>query len=144
MRLTLDIKKRCPFFWLRAIRSVRIDKCCAQCFIGDKFNEVYEKTRFKDKAHVEVDIAPDNKVKAYYLCGLSKGWVWNNNTHVAFVPCEGQTITIDNDKIHLEITDARQIDFQGYKPDPEGEYTLEQRTCRNWIFANYIRDGMPL
>jgi len=91
-----------------------------------------------------VDIAPDSKVKAYYLCGLSKGWVWNNNTHVAFVPCEGQTITIDNDKIHLEITDARQIDFQGYKPDPEGEYTLEQRTCRNWIFANYIRDGMPL
>ena len=54
MRLTLDIKRKCNFFWLRGIRSVRIDKCCAQCFIGDKFNEVYEQTRFKDKAHVQI------------------------------------------------------------------------------------------
>lgn len=144
MRLTLDIKRKCNFFWLRGIRSVRIDKCCAQCSIGDKFNEVYEQTRFKDKAHVLLNIEPDSRVKAYYLCGLSKGWSYANNTHVAFVPCEGQTIVIDNDKIYLEITDARQIDFQGYKPNPEGEFTLEQRMCRNWIFANYIQDGMPL
>ena len=144
MKLTFDLKKKCNFFWLRGIRSVRIDKCCAQCFIGDKFNEVYEKTHFKEKAHVELDIPPDPRVKAYYLCGLSRGWVYKNNTHVAFVPCEGQTILVDDDKIRLEITDARRIDFEGYRPEPEGEYTIEQRTCRNWIFANYIKDGMPL
>ena len=28
MRVSLDIKKKCAFFWLRAIRSSRIDKCC--------------------------------------------------------------------------------------------------------------------
>lgn len=144
MRVSLEIKQRCSFFWLRAIRSARIDKCCAECFIGDKFNEVYEKTRFKDKALVELDITPDSRVKAYYLCGLSKGFKYENNTHVAFVPCEGQTIEIDNNKIRLVITDARQINFQKYKPNPEGEFTHEQRTCRNWIFANYLLDGMPL
>lgn len=144
MRLTLEIKQRCSFFWLRGIRSVRIDKCCAQCFIGDKFNEVYEQTRFKDKALVELDITPDSHVKAYYLCGLSRGFVYNNNTHVAFVPCEGQSIHIENANIRLDITDARQIDFQGYTPHPKGIYTHEQRTCRSWIFANYILDGMPL
>lgn len=144
MRLTLDTKKPCNFFWLRAIRNVRIDRCCAKCFIGDKFNEVYEKTRFTDKAHVELDITPARGVKAYYLCGLNKGFVYDENTHVAFVPEEGQTIRIENDKLRLEITDARQIDFQNYRPDPHGLFTKEQRNCRNWIFANYILDGMPL
>ena len=138
MKVSLEIKKRCSFFWLRAIRNARIDKCCAECFIGDKLNEVYEKTRFKDKATVELDIPLDESVKAYYLCGLSRGFRYDDNTHVAFVPCK------ENDKIKLVITDARQIDFQSYKPNPEGEFTHEQRTCRNWIFANYLLDGMPL
>ena len=69
---------------------------------------------------------------------------WPYNTHVAFVPCKGQNIEIDDECIHLLITDARQIDFQGYEPHPVGEFTEEQRTCRNWIFANYVKDGMPL
>lgn len=144
MKMTLEIKQRCNFFWLRAIRNARIDKCCAKCFIGDAFHEVFEGTRYKDKALVELDIEPDSRVKAYYLCGLSRGFRYEDNTHVAFVPCEGQNIEIDNDKIHLTITNARQINFQGYQPNPVGEYTEEQRTCRNWIFANYLLDGMPL
>jgi len=144
VRLHLEVKRYHEFFWLRSIQQVNIYRCCAECFIGQKDNRVYYGTLHQPTADIDIDVHDDPKAVAYYLCGLSKGWVWNNNTHVAFVPCEGQTITIDNDKIHLEITDARQIDFQGYKPDPEGEYTLEQRTCRNWIFANYIRDGMPL
>ena len=144
MRVSLDIKKKCAFFWLRAIRSARIDKCCAKCVIGDAFHEIFEGTRYKDKAHVELDIEPDARVKAYYLCGLSNGFKYDENTHVAFVPCEGQNIEIENDRIRLVITDARQIDFQSYQPHPEGEFTEEQRTCRNWIFANYLLDGMPL
>ena len=103
MRVTLDIKQKCSFFWLRGIRRARIDKC-----------------------------------------GLSRGFKYEDNTHVAFVPCAGQNIEIENDRIRLVITDARQIDFQSYKPNPAGEYTDEQRTCRNWIFANYLLDGMPL
>lgn len=144
MRISLTIKTKCSFFWLRAIRRVRIDKCCAQCFIGDKFNEVYEKTYYKDSALVELDVTPDSQVKAYYLCGLSRGMKYENNTHVAFVPCPNQTVVVDNDQIHLEITEARRINFQDYVPNPEGEYTQEQRSCRNWIFANYLLDGMPL
>ncbi len=144
MKMTLEIKKKCSFFWLRAIRNARIDKCCAQCFIGDKFNTVYESTHFKEKALVELEIPPDGRTKAYYLCGLSKGMRYEDNTHVAFVPCEGQDIVIENDKIRLLITNARSINFQSYQPSPEGEFTQEQRTCRNWIFANYLLDGMPL
>ena len=144
IRLTLDIKKKCSFFWLRGINNARIDKCCAKCFSGIKFNEVYEQTYFKDKAHVELSLLPDVRVKAYYLCGLSHGFRYDDNTHVAFVPDEEKNIVIDNDKIHLEITGAREIHFQDYKPNPVGNFTVEQRACRNWIFANYLLDGMPL
>lgn len=144
MKLTLEIKKSTSFFWLRGIRSARIDQCCAKCFIGYKFDEVYEQTRFKDKALVELNIEPDSSVKAYYLCGLSRGFKYDNNTHVAFVPCEGENVSIENDRIKLFIENAREIHFQDYQPNPEGEYTVEQRHCRNWIFANYLLDGMPL
>ncbi|MBQ8133382.1 MAG: hypothetical protein IJ711_00330 [Lachnospiraceae bacterium] len=144
MKLTLEIKQKCSFFWLRAIQNVRIDKCCAQCFIGKAFNEIYEQTRYKEKALVEFEIPPLIGAKAYYLCGLSRGMKYENNTHIAFVPDKGETITVDNDLIRVEITDARRIDFEGYIPSPDGEFTDEQRACRNWIFANYIKDGMPL
>lgn len=144
MKLLLEIKQKCNFFWLRAIRDVRIDKCCAKCFIGEAFSEIFNRSRYKDRALIEFDIPMRNNIKAYYLCGLSKGFKYENNTHVAFVPCNDQNIIIDNDLIHLEITNARQINFQNYVPHPVGDYTQEQRTCRNWIFANYLRDGMPL
>lgn len=144
MKLSLETKKKCAFFWLRGIRNARIDRCCAKCFISDSFHEVYEGTRYKEKAFVELDIRPDIRVKAYYLCGLSNGFKYADNTHVAFVPCAGEDIFIENDRIRLSITDARRIDFEGYQPNPEGEFTNEQRTCRNWIFANYLLDGMPL
>lgn len=144
MKLTLEIKKKCSFFWLRGIRSARIDTCCAKCFSGIKFNEVYQKTLYKSSAVVNVDIKPDSTVKAYYLCGLSRGFKYDDNTHVAFVPCPGQNIELENENIKLLITDAREIHFQSYKPNPVGEYTYEQRTCRNWIFANYLLDNQPL
>lgn len=144
MKLDLVIKQKCSFFWLKGIKRVRIDKCCAKCFIGEDFNEVYEQTKYRDEAVVTVNIEPNPDVKAYYLCGLSRGFKYENNTHVAFVPSEGDMLQLDNERISLKIIDAREIRFQDYKPYPEGEYTNDQRTCRNWIFANYLKDEMPL
>lgn len=69
MRVTLEIKKKCSFFWLRGIRSARIDKCCAKCFIGTAYHEIYDGTKYKDKALVELELKPDMRIKAYYLCG---------------------------------------------------------------------------
>lgn len=144
MRLRLEILKRCNFFWLRAITDVNIHECCAKCFIGKKDNRVYYGTLHKDRAVVDIDVEPLRNVKAYYLCGLSAGFDWTQNTHVAFVPDAGHEARIENDRILLTITNARRIHFWNYTPDPPGEFTKEQRSCRNWIFANYIRDGMPL
>lgn len=141
MRLILNIKQYHVFFWLRNIQKVNIYGYCAGCFIGGKDNRVYYGTLHKPKAHIDIEVKENPKDIAYYLCGLSAGFVWRDNTHVAFVPSSGETIRIDNNNINLTITDAKRIDFSGYKPKPQGYFTSGQRTCRNWIFANYINDG---
>lgn len=141
MRLVLDVKRYHEFFWLRSIRAVNIYKCCAECFIGSRDGRVYWGTYHQPAAHIDIEVIEDDKAVAYYLCGLSAGFNWYQNTHVAFVPAPGKTVRIDNTNISLTITDARRIDFEGYKPNPPGNFTRRQRTCRNWIFANYINDG---
>ena len=144
MRLRLEIRKKCNFFWLRDIRDVDITQCCAKCFIGQKDNRVYYATLHKAEAVVDIFVQQSPKAKAYYLCGLSDGFVWALKTHVEFVPDRNSEIHIDNDRIKLDITNARRIHFWDYVPNPQGVFTQQQRTCRNWIFANYIKDGMPL
>lgn len=142
MRLTLEVKRYHEFFWLRDIRGVDITKCCAQCFIGGKDSRVYYGTLHQPTAHIDIEVKEHPKAVAYYLCGLSAGYNWYQNTHIAFVPALGETIFVDNANIRLTITDAKRIDFADYKPNPHGYYTKKQRTCRNWIFANYINDGI--
>ena len=142
MHLTLEVKRYHEFFWLRDIRRVDIYKCCAECFIGKRDSRVYYGTLHKPKALIDNDVKEDENAVAYYLCGLSAGYNWYQNTHVAFVPAPSERIDIENDNIKLTITDARRIDFEGYKPNPPGYFTNRQRKCRNWIFANYINDGM--
>ena len=144
MHLHLEIRKQCNFFWLRDIRAVDIQQCCAKCFIGEKDSRVYHATLHKSNVVVDLFVKQHPSVKAYYLCGLSDGFEWAQNTHVAFVPDRNSEIHIDNDKIKLDITNARRIHFWDYTPNPPGHFTRQQRTCRNWIFANYIKDGMPL
>lgn len=142
MHLTLEVKRYHEFFWLRDIRGVDIYKCCAECFIGGKDNRVYYGTLHQPKAFIDIDVKEHPKAVAYYLCGLSAGFNWYQNTHVAFVPAPGETVFVDNPNIKLTITDAKRIEFADYKPNPHGFFTKRQRTCRNWIFANYINDGM--
>lgn len=144
MHLHLEIRKKCNFFWLRDIRDVDITQCCAKCFIGGKDNRVYYGTLHQSHAVIDIDVKQHPAAKAYYLCGLSEGFVWALNTHVAFVPDPKSTVRVENDRIKLEITNARRINFWDYTPNPPGYYTHQQRTCRNWIFANYLKDGMPL
>ena len=142
MHLTLEVKKYHEFFWLRYIRRVDISKCCAECFIGGKDNRVYYGTLHQPKALIDIDVIEHPKAVAYYLCGLSAGFNYHQNTHIAFIPAPGETVTVNNRLIRLKITDARRIHFEDYVPNPPGIYTRRQKTCRNWIFANYINDGM--
>ena len=123
MHLILDVKRYHEFFWLRDIRGVDIYKCCAECFIGGKDNRVYYGTLHQPRAHINIDAVENSRAVAYYLCGLSAGFNWHQNTHVAFIPAPGECVEVDNANIHLTITDAQRIDFENYKPNPRGYFT---------------------
>ena len=142
MHLTLEVKAYHQFYWLRAIRDVRIDKCCAGCFNAVRDDRVFNATRYSSDAVVDIDVVEDSRAIAYYLCGLSAGFNWHKNSHVAFIPSKGERIEIDDDQMRLTITDARRIEFETYEPHPIGKFTPQQRRCRNWIFANYVKDGL--
>ena len=142
MRLTLDVKRYHEFFWLRSIQQVNIYRCCAECFIRRGSESADHGTLHQRNAHIDIEVNNDPKAVAYYLCGLSAGYNWHQNTHIAFVPAPGETVEVDNANIHVTITDARRVEFEDYKPNPPGFFTKRQRTCRNWIFANFSNDGM--
>ena len=145
MTMSLRIHHKSQFFWLRKIRGVNISKCCAECFIGDKDNWLYHVTHGKDKPypmHIEMDVEASPKFVAYYLCGLTSASSYETNTHVAFLYKPGEVLHKETEQIKLEITNARLIDFEGYMPKPKGKFTDAQKKCRNWIFANYVNDGM--
>lgn len=89
MHLTLEVKRYHEFFWLRDIRGVDISKCCAECFLGGKDNRVYYGTLHKPTALIDIDVIEHPKAVAYYLCGLSAGFNYWQNTHIAFVPALG-------------------------------------------------------
>ena len=145
MKIFLDIKVPSEFFWVRKIRDVNISKCCAECFIGDSDTRMYHSTKQRQTPqYIELEIEPAERYVAYYLCGLAKNYYYQNNTHIAFINAPGEVLRLETSQINVTISNARRIDFEGegYIPNPEGEYTKRQRTCRNWVFANYVRDKM--
>ena len=144
MIMRLEIKEPCEFFWLRRIDGVDISQCCMKCFPGESDQRVYAASK-KAPTVIELEVIEGNSFCspiAYYLCGLAKNWEYAKNTHIAFNPSCGDTVEVENTQIKLIITDAKQIHFIDYVPKPAGSYTHKQRSCRNWIFANYVNDGM--
>lgn len=146
MFMHLEIKNQCEFFWLRRIEGVDISQCCMKCFPGVSDKRVYAASKSAPTV-IKLEIDENDRLVptlAYYLCGLAKHFEYAKNTHVAFNPSPGDKVEVDDEQIKLIITDAKRIHFEDYKPNPHGIYTKRQLTCRNWIFANYIKDGMPL
>ena len=131
MKLKLTTKNQNKCFHLRGVQNVRSNLKGIACLEGIRFHDVYKKTRFTDNANVEIEIPRDDRVKAYYLCGISKGTKYHENMGIAFVPCDGQNVHINNAKIHLEVTDAREIRFKSNEPISH-------------VFGRHVKAGMPI
>lgn len=135
MKLKLMTKRQNKYFNLRGIYKVYLDRPRNSCLDGVRFLEVYDKTHNRENVYVEIDIPFNAKAKAYYLCGVERTYYYNENVGIAFVPCEGQNIVIDNAIMRLDISDAREIKFL------EGD-TSDLQPAQ--IFARYINEGKPL
>lgn len=138
MKISLKTKNQNRCFHLRGVQSIRLNLRGISRLEGIRFHDVYEKTHFRDKANVELEISQDNEIKAYYLCGISKKSGHIENVGVAFVPCSGHSFQLDTKELRIKVSGARNVHFQGYKSD---ELTNEPLSH---VFAGYLSDGMPL
>lgn len=130
----LNVNSSFSYLWLKTVKDVDLSQHCARCLIGEYDNRISPK-----KEHIE-NIELENSI--YYLCGVSKPFVWDNNFHLAFEPCEGSTIQINDKGISVIIEGAKQLPTSDkYINHPKMIYK-SYNTCRNWQFANYFQSHL--
>ncbi|MBR1396927.1 MAG: hypothetical protein IJ563_05275 [Selenomonadaceae bacterium] len=138
MKFSLKVKTKFSFFRLRGIYGTRINESNINCLKDYNFTEVYDQTRLKEKALVELNVLSDPRVKVYHLYGIALRQF--KNVYYAFVPCTGHKVEIETNELKLQIDNARQINFRDYKP--VGDFTDKQHSSVHWRLAKYIKDGM--
>ena len=119
------------YFWLKSVEGVNLEQHCAKSLIGS-----YDK-RISSTVKQITDVQLDGQV--YYLCGVSKPYIWAHNFHLAFRHKEGATLTYESNGVSVMIKNAERILFS----DADIDWSLtkaskkEFNTCRNWQFANW-------
>lgn len=132
--IKLTVSKPFKYLWLKTVNDVNLDVHCARCLIGE-----YDK-RISPSTTQANDLELKNSV--YYLCGVSRPYVWSNNFHLAFAPSKGDLIEVDYNGIHVIVQDAKQLPILASNIDPSNPHSSQKAysTCRNWQFAFYYRD----
>lgn len=141
-RITIRSDRRWRYLWLKSVIGVELTKHCAASLRG-----TYAKGLGTEPGLYTADLPFDQLLDgelsphAYYLCGVSAPYRWNENAHVVFEPEEGTT-----GRIHQL---GLMIDFVGVRPmavfEPSAEQLLAAgvvsvpdkafTTCRNWQYA---------
>lgn len=130
------------YLWLKHVEGVDLSQHCARCLLGS-YNP-----------HIKGGVTEVHDLElghgVYYLCGVSSSFVYQQNYHLAFEDCPGNTVVDENNGIHIVIKDARKLSFG---TDDINMFDPHSRvkafcTCRNWQFAHHFarcrRDGKPL
>lgn len=125
------------FLWLQYVTGVNLKKHCKPCLKGKSSIHITPKMT---SAH---DIKLDEKeCKYYYLCGVSKGNKLDKNFHLAFKEKKDNIIEVSENGINITIENAERIKISADDIDPEEEFANEElyNRCRNWQFANKVKD----
>lgn len=134
----LLVSKPFMYVWLKHITGYNLSVHCAKSLLGT-YDERVNKSR-KEYEPFELE----NGV--YYLCGVSLPYVWKNNFHFAFMPCEGQTAIKDYNGISIIVQNAVELPISNKYIDwslPKAHLPAYY-TCRNWQFANFLRSSKIL
>ena len=134
----INVTKPFKYIWLKSVIGVNLSVHCARCLCG-----TYSKAVNADMKHSE-NIVLENGI--YYLCGVSKPYVWKNNFHLAFEYCEGQTLYFNDNGIEVEIENAVALPIDTAYIDSNDPHFNDKPyyTCRNWQFAHYIKQRNSL
>ena len=131
----LELKKTYRIEWLRYITGVDLSNHCMKSFLGVNDHN------FKGYQRNYYDIRLREGYKYYYFCAVDENWIWANNVHIAFREKAGSKIVIDNERVSCEIMNAENIPIDSSAIDwslPQAQ-NKKFSTCRNWMFANLIK-----
>lgn len=129
---TLKINSNFRYLWLKTVKDVDLSVHCAKCLIGEYDPRIKSSISSLENIELEDSI--------YYLCGVAYPFVWANNFHLAFRPCEGKNIEYSSNGISIEIENAEMLPISTEfidQDNPKARFR-SYYTCRNWQFANYF------
>lgn len=129
--------------WLKAVRTVDLSQHCIESFTGERI-DVDRRAGFQ-----RVDLTEHMPAPAFYLCGVSYPYTWENNAHALLLPAPGE---------EHDVTDQPGLDLVlvGLRPVPQAltdgyiDWTHPKsgqrlfHTCRNWRAAHFLRSELGL
>lgn len=125
------------YLWLKTVESVNMSVHCARCLIGEYDRRI--NSHLDHKENIVLD-----KGKIYYLCGVTKPFIWERNFHLAFKYEKGGYIDIEENGIRIKIKDAIMLPITQEYIDKDIPHANERPfySCRNWQFANWFLKNM--
>ena len=135
----INVDKPWSFIWLMYVRDVDLKKHCKPCLKGYSSKKINKKTR-----HWENVALDESEAKYYHLCGGSLQYKWEDNFHLAWEEKEGESFEYSFNGITIKLKNAKRVEFSQEDIDKTLEHAErpEYYTCRNWQFANRIKNNL--
>jgi len=140
----LKYPHRYKYLWLKYVVDADLSQHCQKSLVGIRSRKFSKgaKYGYADKPPILLDETA-NSPFAYYICGVSEPYRWDYNFHLAFKFVPQSTCEVKTAREHFILDHAERIDIENLerfidRGDPNYGNT-EFRTCRNWIFANYVQ-----
>ena len=129
----LSVSAPVSYLWLKYVHGVDLSVHCAKCLLGEYEPAVNPHT--PEFTNIELQPAP-----YYYLCGVSRPYVWYRNFHLAFKEKEGSILEVKRNGIHIILNNAEEVKFSQSDVDTSDPHAKSKSfyTCRNWQFAYKI------
>ena len=133
----ITVDNQWSFIWLMYVSGIDLEKHCKPCLKGFTSKKIGKWT--KHEKNVPLD---ESKAKYYYLCGGSYPYKWENNFHLAWKESPGKSFEYSFNGITIKIMNGERIEFSQDDIEKGQKYASKEEyfTCRNWQFANRVKD----
>tara|TARA_R110000796_G_scaffold5192_1_gene19762 strand:- start:2800 stop:3225 length:426 start_codon:yes stop_codon:yes gene_type:complete len=127
----IDVNSDFKYLWLKYVDGYNLDNHCARCLLGNYSKIIHAKLESTSEL-----VLNEFDSRVYYLCGVSSPYNYYKNFHLAFKYSNGNSISINENGINIEIINAERITIETeiiYNHEKGNKKAFY--TCRNWQFA---------
>ncbi|MFE6872576.1 hypothetical protein ACFVFS_39295 [Kitasatospora sp. NPDC057692] len=140
--ITVEVgERRYRHLWLKYVTGIDLSRHCAVALHGRYSRLIDERIQ---QVTVELDEFPH--ALAWYLCGVTTPYRWEDNPHLALTAAASHSETLSVQDLTVHLDGIRPIAFADadIPDDDPNANSPAYRTCRNWQFAHYLRArGVP-